>query len=215
MTLQSDSTPWFHNACNEKLVSSCRFGLAFNTDNTGTQTVGGIDPNYANSLSTVTAQDEWEITGNIIANGKTVSSRASIITDSGTSVVYGPIDTVRTVFADLKIPTYEHVGTNSQTDPSYLFGYTSCANPPNTEFGINLGGTTFNIESIPWNAIDNGNDNCTAVLQGTNAFGSQWLVGQAFFQGKYVDHNIDAGTMGWANLKTDSTASKYSKKWRA
>ena len=86
---QSDSTPWFTNVCAQNLVPACRFGLAYNTDGTGTQTLGAVDPAYADSLTTVPIEDQWIVSGDIVAGGKTISSRASIITDSGTSVVYG------------------------------------------------------------------------------------------------------------------------------
>ena len=197
----SDSTPWFSNLCSQKKVSSCRFGLAFGTDGTGTQTLGAVDPAYANSLSTVPLSGgEWAISGSIIANATTVTRNADIGTDSGTSVVYGPIDTVRSIFQTLNIPISEHQGTDPNSDPSYVYGYTPCDTPPVSQFGIGLGGTTFNIEPAAWNAKDNGLNNCTAVLQGTDGFGEMWLVGQAFLQGKYVDHNVDAQTMGFANL---------------
>lgn len=48
--------------------------------------------------------------------------------------------------------------------------------------------------------------NCKGVLQGTDAFGDQWVVGQAFFQGRYIDHNVDDQTMGFANLFADETS---------
>lgn len=76
--------------CNQKLIPSCRFGLAFKTDGTGTQTLGTVDPAYANSLATVPlSSSEWVIQGDIAAEKTTVANGASIITDSGTTVVYG------------------------------------------------------------------------------------------------------------------------------
>jgi pepsin A len=58
---------------------------------------------------------------------------------------------------------------------------------------------------LPSQLAENRTDgNCTAVIHGTDEFGSGpgaiWLVGQAFFQGRYIDHNIDDYTMGFANL---------------
>lgn len=105
-----------------------------------------------------------------------------------------PLAQVKAIYKSLNIPTSQ----KTVQGISYLYGYYPCDKPPTV--GFVLGGKTFNIVPSVWPAVQNGNNNCTAVLQGTDGFGSSWLVGQAFFQGRYIDHNIDAQTMGFANL---------------
>lgn len=115
-----------------------------------------------------------------------------------------------------------------------LTGYYACAHPPQLDFGfpsisnataarsdprspVSRSSTIFNVLQLAENSTDG---NCTAVIHGTDEFGSGpgavWLVGQgewdawlyviladesiAFFQGKYIDHNVDDFTMGFANL---------------
>lgn len=86
--------------------------------------------------------------------------------------------------------------------------------------------STFNIPLNAWAAVDNGNNNCTAVLSGQNyeAHPGLWVIGQrkhywlsfsrtniddfiAFFQGLYIDHNLENGTVGFAKLKRTSPGS--------
>lgn len=106
---------------------------------------------------------------------------------------------MRRIFTALDIPSYEQVGDAATNTPSYLFGYYPCDKPPTAGFAVGNESTIFNIAPTAWNAADNGNNNCTATLQGTDGF-PFWLVGQAFFQGKYVDHDVDGKSMGFANL---------------
>ncbi|KAL9049016.1 MAG: hypothetical protein Q9162_007429 [Coniocarpon cinnabarinum] len=196
----SNSVPWFTNLCQLGIVDACRFGLKFFINGTGNQFLGGVDPEWAASLTRVPISDQWIVAGDVTAGSSMVAQDATFITDSGTAVVYGPLETVQAIFEALAIPYSLRRGTNPRTDPSYIFGYTPCDAPPNRDVNFVLGGEDFHIDAVPWNAVDNGGNNCTAVLQGTDAFGESWLVGQAFFQSKYVDHDVDAGMMGFAAL---------------
>ena len=58
--------------------------------------------------------------------------------------------------------------------------------------------TVFNIEPSAFDEADDGGGNCTAIIAGIDL--GVWIVGQAFFQGKYVDHNVDGKSMGFAQL---------------
>jgi pepsin A len=66
----------------------------------------------------------------------------------------------------------------------------------------------FNVSPDVWNVYDHGNNNCTAILGGTNALGSgadaAWLLGQSFFAGHYVDFDIKAHTIGYGDLADPS-----------
>jgi pepsin A len=45
----------------------------------------------------------------------------------------------------------------------------------------------FNIDPSQFQLEDNGNNNCTAIITGIDYDTPWWLVGQAWFQGKYVE----------------------------
>lgn len=184
-------TPFFQSLCDQGTLSSCRFGLALNADETGTLYYGSVATDtFSGSLTSVSASDQWIVTGDVTVNGATVQRSASIITDSGTTVIFGPTSQVKTLF--------QKAGIQAVQNSNGITGYYACDAPPT--IGLAFGGNNFNILPEALAFTQNGN-NCTASIHGTSEFGSQWLVGQAFFQGKYIDHNVDDGTMGFANLQ--------------
>lgn len=189
-SLGLDATSWFQSLCNAGTVSPCRFGLAFKTDNTGTQYFGSLPTDvYNGSLSTAPIIDEWGLEGDVVVNGKVVQSSATILTDSGTTVVFGPVASVQAIFKAAGIQYVTNNGSNGT--PTTVDGYYPCDQPPKLGFAFpsasqagtgkaSKTSTIFNIDSVPLAQTMNGN-NCTAILHGTDEF-SFWLVGQ----GKYL-----------------------------
>ena len=65
----------------------------------------------------------------------------------------------------------------------------------------------FNVSPDVWDVYSHGGNNCTSILGGTNALTdpttgeAEWLVGQSFFAGHYVDFNVAANTVGFGDLK--------------
>ena len=85
-----------------------------------------------------------------------------------------------------------------------LFGYYPCDSPPAFGYQLNDNGPVFNIEPSAFEQANNGNNNCTAIVTGIE-FGI-WIVGQAWFQGKYVDFdvsNLQVGVAGLSNASSD------------
>ncbi len=81
-----------------------------------------------------------------------------------------------------------------------LVGYYKCDNSP--QIGFSFGdGKSFDIEPSAFKLAHNGGNNCTATIVGVPGEDNLWIVGQAWFQGKYVDHNSGGKTFGVANLK--------------
>jgi cathepsin D len=81
---------WFNNLCTQGTLTTCRFGLAFETDNTGVQYFGEVATDrFTGSLSVASIQDEWQLSGDIALNGKVLIKDANIITDSGTTIIFG------------------------------------------------------------------------------------------------------------------------------
>jgi hypothetical protein len=46
---------------------------------------------------------------------------------------------------------------------------------------------------------DSTNGNCSTSIRGVNDL-DIWIIGQPFFQGRYVDHSFDDNTISFANL---------------
>lgn len=64
----------------------------------------------------------------------------------------------------------------------------------------------FNVSPAVWDVYNHGGNNCTSILGGTNALTdpktgqAEWLLGQSFFAGHYVDFDISADTIGFGDL---------------
>lgn len=194
------------NLCNTSTISSCRFGLALNPDEkTGTLYYGsdGSDA-YDGSLVTVPALGQyfWEILGDVTLNGKTFHANAGIITDSGTTVIFGPTAQVKDLFAKAGVQAVDDGKGNVK-------GYYRCDSPPTIGFAFPASKgskkrVNFNVLPEALEQERNGN-NCTITIHGGDISGDKtWLVGQKWFQGKYLDHNFADNTMGFANLKQSS-----------
>ncbi|EFY85058.1 aspartic protease precursor [Metarhizium acridum CQMa 102] len=185
-------SPFINSLCDQGALSACRFGLALRPDKTGALYYGTVAADaFTGPLTTVPlTQGEWAVQGDVTVDGRPVQRGASIITDSGTTVVFGPTRHVAAVFAQ--------AGVQAVPTSSGIAGYYNCSAAP--AMGFSFGGANFDIlpEAL---AFARSGDNCTAAVHGSDAFGDNWLVGQAFFQGRYIDHNVDDGTMGFADLK--------------
>ncbi|KAJ5900940.1 acid protease [Penicillium subrubescens] len=134
--------------------------------------------------------------------------------DTGTATVIGPLDDVIAIF---KAASIRYVIQISEDSGTSVTGYFPCDRPPTLELSIpsqsnataaakqnsklvSHHSSTFNIAPDQWIAADNRSNNCTAILSGTDAFPipDLWVVGQPFFHGTYVDHNLKDGTLGFA-----------------
>ena len=195
------ATPFFTNLCNQNVVPECRFGLAFKTDGTGQQILGELDSSlYAgSSLTTAKISGQWELQGDVALAGKVLARNQRIITDSGTANIIGPPGQVQALFDAAGI---ESVNISLPGCTEVLTGYYPCDKPPTVGFVFPSGSkNVFNIEPSAFDEAQNGGGNCTAIVSGIDFGANTWLIGQAWFQGKYVDHNVQTNTMGIAQLK--------------
>ncbi|MCJ1442906.1 MAG: hypothetical protein MMC23_003403 [Stictis urceolatum] len=168
------ASPWFHSLCNEGALDECRFGLAFGTQGTGMQYFGSVESSeFTGELTSAPITGEWELQGDIVLNGKVIESGADIITDSGTTVIFGPIDSVQSLFDAAGIQSVRSSIGLSFPSSSEQAKEASAASK------------VFNILEEPLAQTKDG-DNCTISIHGSDEFGGAWLVGQAFFQGRYM-----------------------------
>lgn len=81
---------FFGNACEQKQVDECRFGMAFGMNGTGKAILGGLDTSlFTGQLTTKSLQNqtEWVINGSVAVNGKIIERHQSYTLDTGTSNV--------------------------------------------------------------------------------------------------------------------------------
>jgi pepsin A len=87
-----NATSWFQHLCDEHQVKECRFGIAYKTDETGIQYFGYVaEETFEGPLSVghVPPDDEWSTFGDIAYDGKVITKDQLLITDSGTTIIFG------------------------------------------------------------------------------------------------------------------------------
>jgi pepsin A len=143
-------------------------------------------------LSVVPSSESWTVNADIYVDGSVSNSDISVVLDSGTATIVGPIDQVSAIF--------NSTGIQGVHNGSSLFGYFPCDKPPTLGLGLpsqadatsaaknhstvlSNTSTVFNISSDQWAIDDNGDNNCTAVLSGQDFGGeSIWIFGQGKMQ---------------------------------
>ncbi|OOF94901.1 hypothetical protein ASPCADRAFT_208555 [Aspergillus carbonarius ITEM 5010] len=213
--------PFFHSLCNQGQVSSCRFGLALGKNETGVQVLGELDSSlFQGNLTSTSVIQEWVFFADLALENTIIASDILVELDSGTATVTGPVDEVLSIFEATSIQAV----IQNTTDGVTVTGYFPCDQPPTLGFGIpsqsnastaektdsslvSHQSTIFNIAADQWIAADNGNNNCTAILSGMTvaSYPTLWVVGQPFFRGLYIDHNVANATVGLATAKTQGT----------
>ena len=101
-----NSTPFFNNLCEEQIISSCRFGLALNTNGTGSLTLGQVnDDLFEGNLTTTPIVEEWFTFGDIVNNGDVLATNATIELDSGTPNIVGYVPILSLSLVPSRHPT--------------------------------------------------------------------------------------------------------------
>ncbi|KAK5110053.1 hypothetical protein LTR62_006297 [Meristemomyces frigidus] len=184
---QLGAVPFFQTLCDDRSVKECRLGLALGTEGDGTQVLGGIDHElFDGSMVEVDAapNEEWSFNGAVTVDDHRPNLRCSL-----------------PLFHKLGIQAVEQ---NLPGCTTVLFGYYPCASPPQVGFSLGNSTRSFNIEVSAFEQANDGKGNCTAILTGIDLDPehSLWIIGQAWFQGKYIDFDQTGGRVGVATLMT-------------
>jgi hypothetical protein len=87
-----NSSSWFQHLCDEHELDECRFGIAYQTDNTGVQYFGYVARERFDgplSVGPVAPGFEWSTFMDVAYDGKVIVKDQWMITDSGTTVMFG------------------------------------------------------------------------------------------------------------------------------
>jgi pepsin A len=87
-----NSTSWFQQLCDHGELDACRFGIAYKTDETGEQYFGYVAEERFEgplSVSPVIPNMEWGTYMDIAYDGQVVERDALMVTDSGTTIIFG------------------------------------------------------------------------------------------------------------------------------
>ncbi|KAK4547883.1 hypothetical protein LTR36_010602 [Oleoguttula mirabilis] len=169
------------------------------------QVLGGLDRGlYHGEIISQASDLSWFTTGSLAIDGTTLlQQNLTIVLDSGTANIVGPTAQIRSLFEALGIQAVEQ---NLPGCTTVLFGYYPCNSPPAIGFQLGAGNPIFNIEPSAFVQASNGGNNCTATVTGIDIGfpGGLWIVGQSWFQGKYVDFDADNRSVGVALLRNDT-----------
>ncbi|CDO72202.1 hypothetical protein BN946_scf184970.g54 [Trametes cinnabarina] len=196
--------------CQEGHLAPCQFGLAFGKDNHGSLVFGEMDQTKTKGPVTVlptTDQDSWQVLNATEANstvlvvdGKPFAHIVPTLVDSGTPNIIGPLETVRALLQSQGYNVTEQtngfvtvaLGTYDCARPAARVGFSF---PPSTEVHY------VDLEANVLNRTADGRI-CTANILGTSTVDAPfWSIGQTWFQGRYVQHDLDNSTVSFADLK--------------
>ncbi|KAI0031013.1 acid protease [Vararia minispora EC-137] len=192
--------------CSQQSISPCEFGLELKFDGTGSLIFGPMnDTMITGNITTLKTQsnDAW-ITLNdtaedsplLVINDQPFTHIIAIF-DNGTPNIIGPIETVR---AALLSVGYNISETSDSSGASFVFGTYDCASP--ARFGFSFPPSTeVHYIDAGANVLNRTADGliCTANILGASTT-DLWLIGQTWFQGRYVQHNLNASTLAFADL---------------
>ncbi|KAI0370232.1 acid protease [Pilatotrama ljubarskyi] len=177
--------------------------FAFKLATTGSELyIGGTNTSlYKGSLEyhNVSSKDGfWQIGGaQAVVNGKTVKAVPSFRTviDSGTTIMYGPPDAVKKVYAAVK-------GSELYDEADGYYSY-PCDAPPKIAFS--WGGKSWEISAANLNLgeTEAGSGQCVGALAGQDVgLGDQvWLLGDSFMKNVYTAFSFAENAVGFASLK--------------
>ncbi|KAK5168945.1 uncharacterized protein LTR77_006254 [Saxophila tyrrhenica] len=211
---------WFWNLCKNKAISQCKLGLLFGTSGKGQTVLGKRATHHLkNPLTTVPdLENTYIVRGDITLNNHIVLRSQYLILDSGTDNIQAPLPAAHRLFSLLNLHPHTASGANP-VHPHHpvreLTAFFPCSRPPvlgfsfppHAELKPGQKARVFNVLPEAWGVYPHGEDNCTSILGGTNALDGllgrgtgAWLVGQSFFQGHYVEFDLEGGTIGFGDL---------------
>ncbi|KAI0754498.1 aspartic peptidase domain-containing protein [Daedaleopsis nitida] len=185
--------------CDLEGISPCEFGLALKTDGSGSLIFGAIDhARISGSITTLPTipVDAWIAVNTteadspvLVVDGKSVTHLIPIF-DNGTPNIIGPVDIVRSVLLSVGYDLIEQ--TDSESGITNVFGTYDCARPTEVHY-IDEGANVLNRTAD--------GKTCTANILGSSIVTApDWQIGQTWYQGRYVQHDLDAHTISFADL---------------
>ncbi|KAI0366737.1 protease [Pilatotrama ljubarskyi] len=190
-------SPFFNTAKSQGAVKNGVFGIKL--AKTGSELfLGNTDSSlYSGSIEyhTVKGAGFWQIGGASVRVGsQTPVSGFQTIIDSGTTIIYGPPNAVKTF--------YESIPNSKVYDQTNGF-YSFPCNAVPSNVGFNWGGKTWNISAANFNFGMVSATDCIGAIAGQDlGLGSNvWLLGDSFMKNVYSAFSFDSNAVGFAQLK--------------
>ncbi|KAH9920045.1 acid protease [Fomitopsis serialis] len=189
--------PFVNQAKSEGSIKTATFGMKL--AQTGSELyIGGTDTSlYKGPVEyhSVTGSGFWQISGaSAHVNNMTANSGFQTVIDSGTTIMYGPPNAVKTFYAS--------VPGSSEFDSENGFYQFPCKSVPYVAF--NWGGKNWNVSAQNFNLgqTSSGSQYCVGALAGQDlGLGNNvWLLGDSFMKNVYSVFSFDQNSVGFATL---------------
>ncbi|KAI4519806.1 acid protease [Schizophyllum commune Tattone D] len=190
--------PWFTNANSQGAVDKNSFGFYLAKTGSELYLGGANDKLYSGDVEyhdVDKSEGFWLITGaSISVDGKSAADNFDTIIDSGTTLAYGPPDTIDDIFSKID-------GAKAYDQQQGLYSF-PCDSAPDVSFS--WGGKDWKISADNFNAgqAEEGSSDCIASLAGQDlGLGDNtWLLGDAFMKNVYTVFDFDQDAVGFADL---------------
>ncbi|RPD74058.1 acid protease [Lentinus tigrinus ALCF2SS1-7] len=193
--------------CETGVVSPGQFGLTFGTDGNGSFIFGEMDTSkISGEVTTVptTTKDSWSVNTTrtdsplLVVDGKSFGQIQATF-DSGSPNIIGPLDQVRTILGSIGY----NISEQTNDGITVALGTYDCSRTP-ARFGFSFPpSSTVHYIDAGANVLNRTADGkiCTANVLGTSTVDSaEWSIRQTWFQGRYVQHDLDNNTLSFADL---------------
>ncbi|TRM65588.1 aspartic peptidase domain-containing protein, partial [Schizophyllum amplum] len=190
--------PWFTNAASQGAVQSNSFGFYMASEGSELFLGGTNTELYTGDFeyhATDPSEGYWLTTGATLnVNGVAAASNFETIIDSGTTIMYGPPDVIKEVYANIE-------GSGAYDESSGLYTF-PCDSAPSVAF--NWGGQDWEVSADNFNLgqTEQGSSQCVGSLAGQDlGLGDNtWLIGDAFMKNVYTVFDFDQNAVGFAAL---------------
>ncbi|KAJ4479071.1 acid protease [Lentinula aciculospora] len=200
-TLSNLGAPtFFETAVKQGVIPSPQFSFFLSTNGSELYIGGTNSKLYTGNIEfhdVNTSPGYWKISsGSIsVSSNSSVVSGIDTVVDSGTTLIYGPTDAVKTFWASVP-------GSSPYEAESGFYTY-PCNQTLNVSFS--WGGKNWNIpdEHMSTGLADGTGQTCMGAIIGQNIFGdnsSTWLVGDTFMKGVYSVFDLGNNQLGFAQL---------------
>lgn len=181
-------TPFFEALKKQKAVNSGVFQFTLKPGKGSTLVLGKVDSSKYKGKVTYVDVDPSQ--GFWLTDAKINGQKIKAIIDSGSTIITGPTDQVRSMVKGLKGMTpFSSGGT-------LMYTY-DCKNTPNVS--INIGGTDFKLSKSQLFFGHANNGQCVFPVAGQDGLPMEaWIVGDTFFQAVSIIFDTDKNRMGFA-----------------
>ncbi|KAH8987990.1 acid protease [Lactarius hatsudake] len=193
------ATPFFLTLAAQGSLPSNTFG--FYLANEGSELfLGGTNNKLHDGDFTyvpVTKEGYWETNLDALyVNGKKVAGVRDSIIDTGTTIILGDTETVKTIYKHIpgSKPAPAEIGAGLYTFPCSFNG----------TIAVQFGGAKFVITQETFNqgAVSEGSTDCVGGIGAADDANQFWILGDVFLQNVYTEFDVGKKRIGFADLKS-------------